>query len=54
MACIGSISAQTLGEAAIEKEEGRSFVVEGGGADKERQYKNAMGTWREMVYRSGS
>lgn len=33
-------------------QEGRSFIVERGGADKERQYKNAMETWRQMVYRS--
>lgn len=33
-------------------QEGRSFIVERGGADKERQYKNAKETWRQMVYRS--
>lgn len=53
-ACTGWISAQRLGKAGLEKEEGRSFIVERGGADKERQYKNAMETWRQMVYRSGS
>lgn len=28
--------------------------MEQGGADKERQYKNAMETWIRMMYRSGS
>lgn len=33
-------------------QEGRSFIVKRRGADKERQYKNAVETWRQMVYRS--
>lgn len=33
-----------LGKAGLEKEEGRSFIVEREGADRERQYKNAMET----------
>lgn len=32
-------------------QEGRSFIVERGGAGKEGQYKNATETWKQMVYR---
>lgn len=46
------MSAQRLGKAGLEMQEGRSFTVERGGDDKEKQYKNAMETWRQMVYRS--
>lgn len=31
-------------------QEGRSFIVERRAADKERQYKNAMETWRQISW----
>lgn len=49
--CTGRISAQRLGKAGLEMQEGRSFIVERGGAGK-GQYKNAMETWKQMVYRT--